>query len=103
MKRIMPIVLCPQCKGTRRDFNLKHHVNLKCDFCLGRGWVNSDPCKGCGRPSLIWWPQDQVPLLRYCGDKKCLDQLIKIHDTKPTKIEVDGGYGCDNFMERPYF
>ena len=79
--QIKPITICPQCRGTKKDFNNRHRRLMKCELCEGRGWVPMQSCKGCGRPAFVWWPNArQLPFIRYCGRVECLDVLVKIHN-----------------------
>jgi hypothetical protein len=65
--------------GSGRDFSVKHHTQLVCDFCDGRGWVPLATCRGCGKPAFKFWPALERPILRFCGKEDCFTKLIKIH------------------------
>ena len=84
---IVPIVVCPMCKGTGKDFSVKHHRQLWCDLCKGVGYVPRENCKGCGRPATTTWPPKREPIIRYCGLKACLEQLVMVHKPGPWKAE----------------
>ncbi len=76
---LQPVAVCPECQGTGREFSLKHHGFARCGLCEERGWVPIDACKGCGRPAAQYWPEDQEPILKYCGRKECLAVLVVKH------------------------
>jgi hypothetical protein len=90
MTSIVPIVECPMCRGTGKDYSIIHHQQTSCDLCKGIGWVPRENCKGCGRPAIKSWPPAQAPIVRYCGLEVCLDELVAIH--KPGSNINHGSY-----------
>src|SRR5271154_515697 len=88
MIEIQPNSVCPACWGTGRDFSLRHHTQLVCDFCDGRGWVPLATCKSCGRPAWKFWPANQKPIVRFCGKEECFTNLVRIHkSSKPVQLK----------------
>lgn len=88
---IEPLIVCPFCRGTRQDYNIKHHKMMPCEWCSGRGYTSRYACKGCGRPANKYWPPKQWPIIRYCGLESCFSKLVKIHG-KTVGVRPSGPY-----------
>lgn len=79
LNEILPIVQCPACKGTRKDFSPVHKRPAICEWCRGAGWLRHEVCRGCGKPATRFWPPKQTAFIRYCGAAECLTVLVTIH------------------------
>jgi hypothetical protein len=87
---IKPIRMCPQCKGTGQDYNLRHRKLMACELCYGRGYV-SERCMGCGRPATKYWPPKQQPIIHYCGLETCFNALVTLRkSSKPVIVRAAG-------------
>ena len=79
ISEIRPIVTCPMCQGTGRDYSINHHTFVWCDLCERRGWVPLESCMGCGKPAFRFWPRNQQPIVAYCDKEECLTHLVALH------------------------
>lgn len=71
------LVYCPACKAGMVPCPIDQRDSKRevCDYCDGRGLVNTDYVCVCGRPALHLWMNTHKELIAYCGIEKCRDHI----------------------------